>query len=210
MNVRYSTKFKEIRTNYLYPITGFYYTFLESSLKFDNADDVPITDILTGSTYGRSVLRVVPCMRFGSNYQINIQLTDTTISSYYHMALLFIDNTELNSVQDWINLDKRYYSSLKVAALFDDIETNFVLKSSNIMNLGELNCDFRKLNPYEKEFADHLDGYSVDKRTATEPSVTDEQFIEKDSGIDLIGENLMNTEREYNCFRLNPSGILDF
>lgn len=210
MIARYSETFKKIIGNYLYPITGFYYSFLESSLRYTTADEVPVTEILTGSTYGRSALRVASCIRIKDYYQINIPLTDTTISNYYHMMLLYIDNTELTSVSNWSNLDQRYYNYLKIAMLFDDIENSFLLKRSNFFTLTSINCDFKRVLPSERDFIEHLDGYSVDKRTATDIAISDEQFIEKDSGIDWIGENLMNDEREYNCFRLNPSGILEF
>lgn len=212
MIARYTTKFNEIRQNYLYPITGFYYCFLDanSNPQYTNADSVPVTQILTSNNYGRSVIRVAPCMRIKDYYQINIPITDTTISNYYHLMLLYIDNLELSSVNNWTSLDSRYYTYLRLAILFDDVENNLVLERSNIFNLTEINCDLKRVLPSERTFVEHLDGYSVDKRQLVDNIEPTNQFIEKDTGIDWIGENLQFKEREYNCFSLNPSGVLEF
>ena len=228
MKIRYNPEFKELSKKSFYPIVGFYYTYLtqDTSAKLTSGsvttvDFLQTTKLLIDNSFEKTAFRVVPCIRLGEEHLINLQRNkEVTDKKFRFVLLLYFDLIESKPISNYLSLKTEDLKGLKVAAILSptnkngteiaDIEDELLLDYSNMISLGNfIQCDFRRLVDNDMEHIEHLDGYYVDKRTATNRFITDNQFVEKDSGLDFAGEKMSSKEKNYNTFMLNPSGMID-
>ena len=220
-----------------YPIYGFYYIGVVNN---GNTTFEGIESLLSGEDTKNSITSplILPCARiWNSNiyteggdiaqstfdYVVSFQrLKDEENNNFEDLklssiAICYFDMVELDELpQDLHNLTKLDLRKLQVAYWFNYMEgNNYNLPSdwSNIailFNSTQIKADIRRLVPEDKEVFYHLESYAVDKRTAYDRNLTNNQFIEKISALQYAADQQYSSERDYNTFGFEASGAFNF